>query len=148
MPRHLLLLLALTTLPALVLPAHAGRPGKVAAQKQGGVVKGIGKVVGFAAGFGVTAGLALSRKWNAPLRDGGGRPVTIEASGHRYTLKQRHAAVLGPKIAARAAKMPERSAPQRFFKRFVTGVGEGATAAPPAQARFEGSLAGKLKTWK
>jgi hypothetical protein len=137
MARRWLVLFALLVVTAIALPVHAGP--KV------GVVRKVGRAVGGAAGFGVTVGLAASPKWNRPMRAADGKTVTIRAHGHPYTLKARHAAVLGPKISARAATLSEESAPARVLKRFVTGVGEGATVAPPAEGRFEASAIGRWK---
>lgn len=143
--RALLLVTLLVAAPVLAGPAEAGKAPRRTAAKKVGAVHRIGRALGFTAGFTVTVGLALSRKWNAPMRDEAGRPVTIHANGHDFTLRARHAAVLGPKISAHAATMPDQGAPQRALKRFVTGFGEGATRAPPAEGRFEGSLVGGFK---
>lgn len=144
MKRFLMLLLATVLVPVLVSEAEADR-GKAAAGRRPGVVKKVGEKVGFGAGFAVTAGLAVSKKWNAPLRGRDGRPVTITERGHAYTLKARHAPVLGPKIAGRAATMATGTPLRAALQRFVSGVGAGATRAPLAEGKAEARAAGALK---
>ena len=143
-------LVVLFLLGGLAAPAMAGGPAKTKAParkaERRGLVRGAGHVLGYGAGFGVTAGLALSRTWNAPMRDASGAKVTIESGGRRYTLKARHASVLGPKIRQHADGMSQATGLRRMLRRFVTGFGDGATAAPPAEGRFEAWLHGVVST--
>lgn len=140
-------LVVFLVLAGAAVPAHAGGRGKAPVQsaERRGIVKRVGHAIGFGAGFGVTAGLALSRKWNAPMRDARGAVVTIEAGGRPYTLKARHASVLGPTIRRHADGMSGTTGFKRLLKKLVTGFGDGATAAPPAEGRFEAAIHGAFR---
>ena len=80
----------------------------------GGMLHGAGEAVGFGAGVAVTAGLAVVPGWNAQVP---GKPAGFE---------KRHESVVGPQITSYASKQPTGA-----WRDFTSGVGQGATAAPP-----------------
>jgi hypothetical protein len=129
--------LAFLALAALTfsLPATAApRPGPVSK-----IAHQVGAELGVGAGEVVTAGLALSKTWNAPLvKDG--KPATLDVKGFDYQLKVRDQSVVGPKVEAFASKMATQTGPQRVAHAFVEGLAEGATAAPMKEAHFEAAV--------
>jgi hypothetical protein len=128
------IVIALSILFAVVAPARAERIGVV--QK---VLRGTGAALGFGAGVAVTGALVLSKKWNAPLLKDG-KPVHVRVLGREEPLKVRHAAFLGPKIEAYAAKISTKTAVGRIEHGLVLGFGRGATSAPGFEGRLEGAL--------
>jgi hypothetical protein len=80
----------------------------------GNLLHGAGEAVGFGAGVAVTGALVAVPGWNAQVP---GKPAGFE---------KRHESVVGPQIAGYADKL--HAGPLRDF---VSGVGAGATAAPP-----------------
>jgi hypothetical protein len=106
-----------------------------------GVVQKVAQRIGYAAGIAVTGALRFSKKWNAPLLGKDGKPEVIHVGGHPYALKARDAPVLGPKLLSKAKSMPTATRGERFLQHIVLGLGEGAAAAPPAEARMEAKLA-------
>jgi hypothetical protein len=100
--------------------------------------KAVGKVgqgIGLGLGVAVTEGLAFSKKWNAPLLNPQGQPVQSIPGANRignHDIRVRHQEVVGPQVAAKAAKLPP-----GFRHDFLEGVGRGATAAPGTSYRLE-----------
>jgi hypothetical protein len=119
-------------------------PAGIASAKEGMAQKSA-RGFGFAAGVAVTSALAISKKWNAPLRGPDGQREYIHVDGHRFELRARHAPVLGPKILDKARGMPTATAGERLRYHLVLGLGQGAAAAPPAEARMEATLATRLR---
>ena len=108
------------------------------------LARNTGKALGYAAGMVVTSALALSKKWNASMLDKSGKPVTLKLGNFDFTLRVRHAAVLGPKIIASSERMQTRTGLQRFGHSFVLGFGVGATVAPRQEGKLEGKLLSQL----
>ena len=80
----------------------------------GGALGRAGEAFGFGAGVAVTAGLGLVPSWST------------QVPGKPDGFQKRHESVLGPKVAAYANGLS--AGP---WKEVVSGVGRGATAAPP-----------------
>jgi hypothetical protein len=80
----------------------------------GNLLHGAGEAVGFGAGVAVTGALAAVPGWNQQVP---GMPVGFQ---------KRHESVVGPKVEGFAQKLP--AGP---LKDFTSGLGAGATAAPP-----------------
>jgi len=131
---------------ALVLATLAGRDAH-ASEKTGAVARfarNTGKALGYGAGMVVTSALALSKKWNQPMLDKAGRPVTLKLASYDSTLRVRHGAFLGPKIVAAAQRMKTRTGLERLGHSFVLGFGVGATVAPRQEGKLEGKLMAQL----
>src|SRR5687767_12440600 len=133
---------ALVLLAALAFAASARAEPATRPQK---IAHATGKAVGVAAGVAVTTALALSKKWNRPLRDAGGQIEKLDVRGYGFTLRERHRPVLGPKILAWASKLSRGSRWQRLKHSFVLGLGDGASIAPPLEGRIEARLAARLR---
>jgi hypothetical protein len=133
---------AFVLLAATVVVANpVARAERQAGAHAAKLVRQAGHGFGFGAGVLVTAALAVSKKWNAPIVDASGRTQVIRLTGGgSYTLKQRHAPVVGPKLQAAALRINPDSVAGRLLRTFVTGVAAGATAAPFAEARYEAAF--------
>jgi hypothetical protein len=103
-----------------------------------------GKLIGLGAGVAVTAGLALFKKWNAPMKDDSGRIKKLDVRGYDFTLRQRHGSVVGPNVLARAAQMKQDTKAQKLRYNFVKGLGIGAKVAPRIEGRMEAKMAAYL----
>jgi hypothetical protein len=132
---------AFVLLLALTIAAPASAQSLTRTQR---IVRATGKAIGLGAGVAVTTALALSKKWNAPMRDPQGHIEKLEVRGYDFTLRERHRPVLGPKILAYAAKMKQDTQLQRIRYNFVEGLGQGAKIAPPIEGQMEAKVAATL----
>lgn len=105
----------------------------------------VGEAFGMGAGFLVTELLALVPGWNDDLLDEDGQELSAVVGAQRegeHALEKRHQQVVGPQILDHAAGLDE-----GIWKDLLTGVGEGATAAPGASYRAEAGVLSHLSDW-
>ena len=102
------------------------------------VLEKFGKDLGVGLGVVVTEALALSKSWNAPLKDANGKPVQSVPGATRigdHDLRKRHEEVVGPQINALVAKMKPGA-----IHDLLQGLGQGATEAPGDSYRLEAAV--------
>jgi hypothetical protein len=102
-----------------------------------------GKDLGVTLGVIVTEALAAKPSWNAPLKDGNGRPVQSIPGATRqgdYDIRKRHEEVIGPKINAKVQNMKPGA-----IHDLVQGLGQGATEAPGDSYRLEAKIHGWIR---
>jgi hypothetical protein len=97
-----------------------------------------GEHLGMGLGVIVTEALALVPKWNKPVLDSSGKPVTSIPGAERvgnHDILTRHQEVVGPKITAFVEKMKPGA-----VRDVLAGLGKGATEAPGASYRLESAI--------
>lgn len=97
-----------------------------------------GEHLGLGLGVIVTEALALVPKWNKPLVDSSGKPVTSIPGAERigdHELRARHQEVVGPKISGLVEKMKPGA-----VRDVLAGLGRGASQAPGASYRLEAAI--------
>lgn len=116
----------------------AATEAAVSGDFQSPLLEKFGEHLGLALGVIVTEALALSRDWNAPLKDPSGKPVEHVEGADRiggHDLRKRHQEVVGPKIEAYVEKLKP-----GIVHELLEGLARGASAAPGTSYRIEAAV--------
>lgn len=119
-----------------VIASHQGAPKEAAKHP---LLAKFGEKLGLGLGVIVTEALALAPKWNKPVLDAQGKPVTSIPGAERvgqHEILTRHQEVVGPKVTALVEKMRPGA-----IHDLLAGIGKGATEAPGASYRLEAKIA-------
>lgn len=126
----------MATNAAVSVAANHEGPPKEAAKHP--MLARFGEHLGMGLGVIVTEALALVPKFNKPLLDGAGKPVTSIPGAERvgnHDILARHQEVIGPKVTAFVEKMKP-----GMIRDVLAGLGKGATEAPGASYRLESAI--------